>query len=321
MARGNEGGTGRCPPGVNRRNQSRNGGDSRDTWEHQSGPSSKERFGSRVQSQPLQSAMRLFSYIRVSSKGQISGEGPDRQRDTIEAWARIPPAHALVGEFFEAVSGTVEGMGRPEFSAMVEAIVCRRINGETIDGIVVERLDRLARDLMVQEVLLKQCRENKIKVFSADRGDTVDQASDEGDPTRTLIRQVMGALAQWDKSQTVLKLRKAREAIAAKTGKPCGGGTPYGATPQEQVVLKMLKVFVTPDHTLKQVARMLNFEGFKTRGGFSWTEHSALKVMKVAGVWVRKNPVNYRLRNLGSARMMGEVTIGQLQTASYRQYE
>lgn len=255
--------------------------------------------------------MKLFSYIRVSGKGQISGEGPDRQRDTIKSWAG--KTIDICGEFFEAgVSGTVDGMDRPEFAAMVEAVVCRRINGELIDGIVVERMDRLARDLMVQEVLLKQCRENKIKVFSADRGDTVDQASDDGDPTRTLIRQVMGALAQWEKSQTVLKLRKAREAIAAKTGKPCGGGIPYGANPQEQVVLKLLKYFVQPDNTLRQVANLLNQEGFRTRKNRLWDEKSALKVMKVAGVWTRKNPVNYRLTNLGDKRMVGAVNVGQL---------
>lgn len=256
--------------------------------------------------------MRLFSYLRVSSKGQVGGEGPDRQRDTIKAWAGSGN-RTLVGEFFEAgVSGTVEGMDRPEFAAMVEAIVCRRINGETIDGIVVERMDRLARDLMVQEVLLKQCRKNKIAVFSADRGDTVDQASDDGDPARVLIRQVMGAVSQFDKSQTVLKLRKAREAIAARTGRPCGGGIPYGSNAQEKVVLQTLRVFVQPDHTLRQVADLLNREGLKTRRGFSWTEQSAQKVMRVAGVWVRKDLSGYRLRNLGNARMVGSVNVGQL---------
>lgn len=252
--------------------------------------------------------MRVFSYLRVSSKGQVGGEGPDRQRDTIKAWAGSGN-RTLVGEFFEAgVSGTVEGMDRPEFAAMVEAIACRRINGETIDGIVVERMDRVARDLMCQEVLLKHCRENKIKVFSADRGDAVDQASDDGDPSRILIRQIFGALAQWEKSQIVLKLKKAREAVAAKTGKPCGGGVKYGSSPAEKVVLKTLQVFVTPDsdHTLQQVADLLNREGFLTRKGHRWNQQSAQKILKVAGVWKRKNPVDYRLRNFKGKQKVGQ---------------
>src|SRR5688572_16574924 len=140
-------------------------------------------------------SVKAFFYIRVSGRGQVGGEGPDRQRESCQGFCDAQGIERQ-GEFFEAgVSGTVEGMDRPEFSAMVEAIQCRRLNGQDIDGIVVERMDRLARDLMVQEVLLKQCRENKIKVFAADRGELVDLASDDGDPTRTLIRQVMGALA------------------------------------------------------------------------------------------------------------------------------
>ena len=243
--------------------------------------------------------MKVFSYIRVSGKGQKNGEGPERQRDSIKTWAAN---QTLIGEFSEVISGTIDGMDRPEFAAMIEAITCRRLNGEDIDGIVVERMDRLARDLMVQEVLLKQCRENNIKVFSSDRGDTVDQASDDGDPTRTLIRQVMGALAQWEKSQTVLKLRKARQAIKARTGH-CEGAKPYGNTPVEVCLLKTLKVFVQPDHTLRQVANMLNMHGFRTRSGGEFSEMAAYRVMKSAGVWTRKDPVAYRLKNFGEHRL------------------
>ena len=254
--------------------------------------------------------MKLYSYIRVSGRGQVNGEGPDRQRDTINAWAGSK--NHVLGEFFEAgVSGTVEGMDRPEFASMVEKILCMRLNGIEIDGIVVERMDRLARDLMVQEMLLKQCRENSIKVFSADRGDEVDQASDDGDPTRTLIRQVMGALAQWEKSQTVLKLKKARDAIRARTGR-CGGGVKYGATPQEKVILKHLQLFVQPDSTLQSVTDMLNNEGYKTRRGQPWNIQTTLKLMKIAGVWTRKDPNGYRLKNFGDKRKVGQQTLGQL---------
>ena len=32
--------------------------------------------------------MKAFSYLRVSSKGQVDGDGFPRQREKIEAWAR-----------------------------------------------------------------------------------------------------------------------------------------------------------------------------------------------------------------------------------------
>src|SRR6185503_15704796 len=237
----------------------------------------------------------VYGYIRVSGRGQISGEGPDRQRETIREFCGSRLVYG--GEFFEeGVSGTVEGMDRPKFSEMVEAIECRRKNGEDVAGIVVERMDRLARDLMVQEVLLKQCRERSIKVYAADRGELIDLASDDGDPTRTLIRQVMGAHAQWEKAQTVLKLRKARLAVKRKTGR-CEGGVPYGKTPQERAILQTLKIYVNPTMTIDSVADFLNAEGFLTRRGNKWNKKNTLQIMRVAGVWTRK-PKDHHAENI-----------------------
>lgn len=239
--------------------------------------------------------MKVYSYIRVSGRGQVGGEGPDRQRESISAFCQNKAQ--LIGEFFEAgVSGTVEGMDRPKFSEMIEAIECRRLNGEEIAGIVVERLDRLARDLMIQEMLLSECRKRAISVYSADN-DWSDISSDAGDPTRKLIRQVMGALAEWEKSQTVLKLRKARQAVKRKTGR-CEGRKPYGVTPEEQAILKVLQIFVRPEHTIQEVADILNQEGLRTRFGTEWNRKSAFRIMKVAGVWTRKDQTEQRLKNL-----------------------
>jgi DNA invertase Pin-like site-specific DNA recombinase len=239
--------------------------------------------------------MKVYSYIRVSGKGQVGGEGPDRQRESISAFCAGKAQ--LIGEFFEAgVSGTVEGMDRPKFSEMIEAIENRRLNGEEINGIVVERLDRIARDLMVQEMLLSECRKRAISVYSAD-SDWSDIASDAGDPTRKLIRQVLGAVAEFDKSQTVLKLRKARQAVKNRLGR-CEGRKPYGVTPEEQAILKVLQIFVRPEHTIQEVADILNQEGLRTRFGTEWNRKSAFRIMKVAGVWTRKDQTEQRLKNL-----------------------
>src|SRR5262245_11520173 len=81
----------------------------------------------------------------------------------------------------------------------------------TRDGVkivIVERADRLARDLMVSEVIIDQMTQAGAKVLTAD-GTDLSSAAD--DPARTLIRQVLSAVAQFDKSVTVLKLRAARK--------------------------------------------------------------------------------------------------------------
>ncbi len=239
--------------------------------------------------------MKVYSYIRVSGKGQVGGEGPDRQRDEC---SRFCQEHNCVsiGEFFDAgVTGTISD--RPAFSDMIESIQCRRANGETIDGFVIERMDRLARDLMVSELLLSECRKLDIKVFTADQG-LIDLASNDVDPTRKLIRQFMAALAEFEKSNMVIKLRKAREAIRRREGR-CEGAKPYGQTPEERAVLKVLQLFVSKDSKLEEVASLLNREGLRTRHGGTWTAKSAFRIMKIAGVWQRK-PTADNLKNLGN---------------------
>ncbi len=205
-----------------------------------------------------------YHYIRVSGRGQVDGDGPDRQRDAIKQFCE---AHGLAfaGEFFdEAVSGTKEGMDRPAFSKMlIEADIQRAV-------IVVERMDRLARDLLVSEMLLRECRTRGIKVFCADQGQLIDIASDEGDPTRKLIRQVLAAVAEWGKSELVRKLRHARERVKRERGR-CEGTIPYGELPGETRILALIIQFHrNRQWSVNQIAEALNLHGFRTRRGSLW---------------------------------------------------
>src|SRR5215831_12346414 len=61
------------------------------------------------------------------------------------------------------------------------------------------------------------------------------------DPTRILVRQMMGAVAQYEKSQIVLKLRGARMRKRAKDGR-CEGRKPYGYYDGDTEALERLKV-------------------------------------------------------------------------------
>lgn len=220
--------------------------------------------------------MRIFGYIRVSSRGQLAGDGPERQVDAIAAFCKEFGLTSM-GQFRDAHTGTAEGMNRPGFSDMIgaadAAATCR------IEAIVVERMDRLARDLMVSEVLLAECRKRGIKVFSADQGQLLDMASDGGDPTRVLIRQVMGALSQWAKSELVLKLRKARERKREKFGR-CEGFAPYGEKPSEAMVLKIIRDMREEGKTWENIVEFLNSSGFTTRWGKTWKVTNIIRLHK-----------------------------------------
>lgn len=212
--------------------------------------------------------MNAFSYIRVSSKGQAEGDGPDRQRAAINSFAQ---AHRLnvLAEFFDAHTGTEED--RPAFSDMIDLLKNEECD---VDCIILERMDRLARDLIVSEYLLKALREAGIKVFVADQGQLVDMASDEQDPTRVLMRQILGAIAQWEKSALVRKLRAAR----IRTGN-LGGIKPFGHFQGELEVLRVLLELYGRCKNSDTVAFQLNALGHKTRSGANWSGRMVRKVL------------------------------------------
>ena len=63
-------------------------------------------------------------------------------------------------------------------------------------------------------MILGQFRDLGVRVVAADSGTDL-TAADE-DPTRVLIRQVLGAVSQFEKSVIVAKLRAARAASDAR---------------------------------------------------------------------------------------------------------
>lgn len=150
---------------------------------------------------------------------------------TIERYARAA-GFELVGEFRdEGLSGTRDLDDREGLSDPLARI---RSNGVRV--VLVERADRLARDLIVGELILNQLRELGVKVIAADSGTELTAGDD--DPTRTLIRQVLGALAQFEKAVIVSKLKAARVRQRRATGRR-EGRKPYGTRPGEAEVVAL----------------------------------------------------------------------------------
>jgi len=224
--------------------------------------------------------MNAYTYIRVSSKGQIEGDGPERQRLACAAFAKIHNI-SLEAEFFDAFTGAEEH--RPEFDALLSRIDKRNAEapGEPIGAVIVERMDRLARDLMASECLLRELRNRGVKLFVTDQGTLDDQASNDVDPTRILIRQLMAALAQWEKSTLVRKLRVARERAAAE-GR-VGGAKPYGLVEGENEGLRQLVEWSHQGYSSGEVADMMNARDYPTRTGVRWTRHTVQGILTRAG--------------------------------------
>lgn len=229
--------------------------------------------------------MRVLAYSRVSGLAQVDKDGPRRQWDAITAFAEQHNLELLPSDIYEekAVSGTVEGVERPAFAAMLARIEELRAQDIEVAGFVCERLDRLARDLMVSEFLLAECRTRQLEVFAVEQGDLRDQASDGGDPTRVLIRQILGALNQWQKCELVKKMRLARERMRKETGR-CEGRKPFGSRPGEARCLETIKMLHVQGDNDEAIAGMLNTLGFTNRRGGRWTRQMVRKQLKHKGI-------------------------------------
>lgn len=167
----------------------------------------------------------------MSGKGQVRGDGFPLQRDVVHRFAGAKGLR-IVQEFSdEGVSGAkeLEGPGWPGGLGFLES--------DGVHLVLIERADRLARDLVVGEVILGRLGSLGVQVVAAESGTELTVGDD--DPTRKLIRQVLGAVAEYDKAVTVLKLRAARDRVRRTQGR-CEGRKPFGDRPGERAALELI---------------------------------------------------------------------------------
>jgi DNA invertase Pin-like site-specific DNA recombinase len=201
-----------------------------------------------------------IGYTRTSSATN-AGDDKDsvvRQRKAIQAYANRAGFRIVAWFDDPAVTGTDMIDTRPGFMAALE-----KITGNGVRTIIVETANRFARDLIVQETGWKRLHADGITLIAAD---SPDQFVDET-PTAVLIRQILGAVAQFDKAMTVAKLRGARERKRRKTGGKVEGRKSYAETKPELVKLARELSEQRPRLSLRQISAELAAQGFVTSAG------------------------------------------------------
>jgi DNA invertase Pin-like site-specific DNA recombinase len=155
--------------------------------------------------------VEAVGYMRTSSATNV-GDGKDseaRQRKAIEGYAQASGA-VIVDWFYDAaVSGADPIEVRPGFAELLA-----RIADNGVRTIIVETANRFARDLMVQEVGYAMLRGLGVTLVAADS------------PSSNLIRQILGAVSEFDKAMIVAKLKGARDRVRRAQGK-CEGRKAY----------------------------------------------------------------------------------------------
>ena len=156
-----------------------------------------------------------LAYLRTSSAANIGADkdSEKRQRAAIEAFAKRAGFEIIDGYYDAAVSGADRIEHRPGFTNLLE-----HLEGDDVKTIIVETANRFARDLVVQETGFHMLRQLGYDLIAADSPNSFL----EDTPTADLIRQVLGAVSQFEKASLVAKLKGARDRKRREKGK-CEG--------------------------------------------------------------------------------------------------
>lgn len=158
---------------------------------------------------------KAVSYYRTSSAANVGVDKDSlaRQERAVNDYAARNELE-IVGEYYDAaVSGADPLDARDGFKRLLQHIAS---NG--VRTVLVETANRFARDLIVQETGWKKLQALGIELVAVDSPN----AFVDDTPTATLIRQILGAVAEFDKAMVVAKLSAARDRKRAATGK-CEG--------------------------------------------------------------------------------------------------
>jgi DNA invertase Pin-like site-specific DNA recombinase len=213
--------------------------------------------------------IEAIGYMRTSSSTNV-GEGKDsdkRQRAAIEAYARSAGYQIVDWYYDAAVKGSDAVTARPGFAAMLD-----RIAGNGVRTIIVESPDRFARDLIVQLTGHDHLKALGVDLVPASAPDHFQQET----PTAVLVRQVLGAVAQFQKADLVAKLKAARDRKREKTGK-CGGRKSYAE--RNPALVKLAKELEAQCGTLREISAALAESGHVTPSGKAYSASAVASML------------------------------------------
>lgn len=218
---------------------------------------------------------KAFGYMRTSSASNV-GQGKDsepRQRKAIESYAKAA-GFEIVDWFYDAaVKGADPVTERRGFSQMLE-----RIAGNGVRTILCESPDRFARDLIVQLTGHDHLKALGVTLIPT----SAPNHFTEETPTAVMVRQILGAIAQFDKATMIAKLKAARDRKRQATGGKVEGRRSY--TERDPEMVKLARQLHRPDPnkrpiSLRKVSAALAERGYVTPNGTTFSASSVASML------------------------------------------
>ena len=217
--------------------------------------------------------LKYVSYLRVSTQKQgHSGLGLEAQREIIRNYLH---EKTPITEFIEVESGRKKD--RPKLKEALD--LCRK-TGATL---IVAKLDRLARNVCFLSSLL----ETDVEIIFCD----FPQAN-------KMVLHILSAISQYEAELTA---SRTKSALAAKRARGFKLGNPEHLLDKHQQAIQnsimtckskadnnpnnkravaMLRTLVKEEHSLKEMADILNREGFVTSKGACFSKATVYKLIK-----------------------------------------
>ena len=219
------------------------------------------------------------AYCRVSTSLERQNLGNDAQAQAIEEWSRRNGVR-IVEWFVEECSGGLELSKR---TVLMQALAATVAHGA--GKLVVQKMDRLARDSVVACLALGELERNGASLAVAD-------GAGEGDgPTAQLLRSVLLAVAEFEKSMIALRVKAALQ--VKKSRGEMTGVAPYGMRlspdgktlephPEETAIKARLRQLRASGMSIRGVLQQAKVEGLCNRKGKPFTLRSLHSIVKVA---------------------------------------
>ena len=157
--------------------------------------------------------VKAVMYLRTSSATNIEGDSEVRQKEAIAKYADSQGYDIVTGAWDQSVKGSDSIHEREGFAKLIQYCM-----DNDVSVILCENASRFARDVIVQELGYRELKKLNLQLIPVDAPDYFTGDS----PSLNMIRQILGAVSEFEKSNLVSKLRVARERMKVKNGK-CEG--------------------------------------------------------------------------------------------------